>query len=52
MASIKSTTVTLPQSVMYNIEDELKKLGYDVLRWAIVEVQENSLIVSLSYVES
>ncbi len=50
MASIHSTTVDLPKTAINNIEDNLKSLGYDVLRWAIVHVNDNSVVVSLSYI--
>lgn len=31
------------------IENELKKLGIDALRWAIVEVDKEELTISVSY---
>ncbi len=31
------------------IEQELKKLGIESLRWAIVEVNENELTLSVSF---
>lgn len=31
------------------IENELKKTGRDPLRWAIVDVHEETLVVSVSY---
>lgn len=31
------------------IENELKKLGIEPLRWAVVEVSENELTISVSY---
>ena len=50
MTTILSTTVNLPTASKDNIEQELKKLGYDVLRWAVVEVKDSVLVVSLSYI--
>ena len=32
------------------IESELKKQGYDVLRWAITEISDSQYTVSISYV--
>lgn len=32
------------------IEGELKNLGFDFIRWAIVDVQEDFFIVCVSYV--
>ena len=48
MSAIQSKTVNLPFSAKDNIEQELKKLGYDVLRWAVVEVKDSELVISLS----
>ncbi len=33
------------------IENELKSSGIDPLRWAVVEVQENYIFVSVSYIK-
>ena len=52
MTTIQSTTVNIPIKAKANIEQELKKLGFDVLRWAVVEVKESVLVVSLSYISS
>ncbi len=52
MTTIQSTTVNIPINAKDNIEQELKKLGFDVLRWAVVEVKESVLVVSLSYISS
>lgn len=50
MSAIQSKTVNLPFNAKDNIEQELKKLGYDVLRWAVVEVKDSVLVISLSYI--
>ena len=50
MTTIQSTTVNIPINAKDNIEQELKNLGYNVLRWAVVEVKDNILVVSLSYI--
>lgn len=52
MTTIQSTTVNIPINAKDNIEQELKNLGYNVLRWAVVEVKDNILVVSLSYISS
>ena len=52
MTTIQSTTVNIPINAKANIEQELKNLGYNVLRWAVVEVKESVLVVSLSYISS
>ncbi len=33
------------------IENELKSLGIDPLRWAVVDVQEDFILVSVSYIK-
>jgi len=33
----------------YYIEDELSKRGIDPIRWAIVEVSEKLILISVSY---
>ncbi len=51
MSSIQSTTVKLPLNSRENIEQVLNSIGYDVLRWAIVEVLDDSVVVSVSYID-
>lgn len=34
------------------IEQELKNLGLDIVRWAIVEIDKNTLTLSVSYINS
>ncbi|MBQ9245171.1 hypothetical protein IJ182_02760 [bacterium] len=34
------------------IETELKKLGYDILRWAITDYDKNNYTVNIAYVEN
>lgn len=31
------------------IENELKKLGFELIRWAVIAVDDESLTVSVSY---
>lgn len=49
--AIVSKTVKIPFAKKECIESYLKELGYDVLRWAIVEVAQDNIVVSLSSVE-
>ena len=34
------------------IEEELKKMGFDVLRWAIADYDENSYTLNLAIIEA
>jgi hypothetical protein len=49
---IKSDTVKIKKIKNFDnlyIEQELKKLGFDVVRWAVIEVDDEFLTVSISY---
>lgn len=45
--TIKITTPIMPPEVDY-IENEIKKQGLDPLRWAIINVTDNELTLSVS----
>jgi len=52
MKSIISKTIEIkcdkfPPSTKF-IEDEIKKPGFELIRWAIVEVKNDKLLVSVS----
>ena len=52
MKSITSTNVKIPQVEDFDteyIENYLKNRGYDLIRWAITDVGENEITVSVSY---
>lgn len=49
---IKSDIVKIPRIENFDndyVEQELAKLFSSVIRWAIVDIQENVLIMSVSY---
>ena len=49
---IKSDIVKIPRIENFDndyVEQELAKLFPSVIRWAIVDIQENDLIMSVSY---
>lgn len=45
--TIKIISPTLPPSVEF-IEKEIEKQGLEALRWAIVDIKENELTISVS----
>lgn len=49
---IKSDIVKIPRIENFDndyVEQELSKLFSSVIRWAIIDVQENELIISVSF---
>jgi hypothetical protein len=49
---IKSEIVKLKKVENFDnlyIEQELKNLGFDVVRWALIEIDDEFLTVSVSY---
>jgi hypothetical protein len=49
---IKSETVKIQKPKNFDnlyIEQELKNLGFDVVRWALIEIDDKFLTVSVSY---
>ncbi len=46
--TIKIKTPALPPTVDF-IEKEFKKMNLDVVRWAIVDVLDNELILSVAF---
>ena len=51
---LKSDIIKIYKNDIINsdyIESELKKLGLEPVRWAIVDVEEDCLIISVSYVK-
>ena len=52
MKSISTINVKIPKIQNLDseyIENYLKNSGYDVIRWAITDVGENEITVSVSY---
>ena len=45
--TIKIKTDSLPPNVDY-IEEEIKKLGFEPIRWAIVDIKNLELTINLS----
>ena len=55
MSEVISTTIeiiapTLPPSVEF-IENEFEKNGLDVIRWAIIKIENSRLTLSISYLK-
>ena len=50
---IKSKNVKIKKIENFDnlyVEQELKALGLDVVRWAVIDVDDDSLTVSVSYI--
>lgn len=51
---ISTKEVKIDKSIAFDsgsIEEELKRLGYDVLRWAITDFDDKTYTLSLAVVE-
>lgn len=49
MESIISDTCTLKKEELYSIEKVLEDKYGNIIRWAIVGIQEDNIIISYSY---
>lgn len=55
MSEVISTTIKIPCKNLPPkcefIEEEIDKLGWSAIRWSIIDVKDNELIISLSAIK-
>ena len=52
MITTKTVKLEMPKNISSNyIEEQLKSMGYDVLRWAITGYDDNNYILDIAIVE-
>lgn len=52
MITTKTVKIEIPEEVSSKyVDEQLKSMGYDVLRWAITGYEENNYILDIAIVE-